>query len=80
MRELGDKRGPSDNILCVVMGVREYKEALIDLATFCIQVDEVVEEKSDGSVVVCDDLCMNLGCMSNVFGLSGGVKVPFSPH
>nr|DAD32893.1 TPA_asm: hypothetical protein HUJ06_011744 [Nelumbo nucifera] len=74
MRKLRDKRGPGDNVLGVMVDVGEYKDTLIDMAGNSIQVDEVIEEKGEGRVVVYDDLGMDLGCMSKAFGLSRGVE------
>lgn len=44
------------------------------MATFSIQIEEVVEEKRKGGEAVGDDLGVDLGCMSDVFGFGGCVE------
>ncbi|KAL6964571.1 hypothetical protein U1Q18_035622 [Sarracenia purpurea var. burkii] len=71
-REVGDEGGPSDNVLGLVMGGREQRETLVDMPTFGIQADEVVEEEREGNVVGGHDLGVDFSGMLDVLELNGG--------
>lgn len=44
-----------------------------NVATLGIQAEKVVEEKRDGKETICDELGVDLSCMSEAFGSGGGV-------
>lgn len=70
---MGYERGPCDNGF--VLGIWEEGEAVIDMATPCKHVDEVVlDEGEGGDVAMCDELGMDLGGLLGVSWSGGGVE------
>lgn len=72
--KLSDKRGPGDNILELIMGCGEEEQAPVNMATFGVHIEEIVEEKRETSEAVVDELGVYLSCMVKVFGIDGGIK------